>query len=49
MRSFLALAVVLWVLCGMIGAWMLQADGDVRLEMIARGPITLVKAFNEAD
>jgi hypothetical protein len=48
MRSLLALAVVLWVLCGMIGAWMLQADGDLRLKMIARGPITLVKAFHEA-
>jgi hypothetical protein len=47
MKSFLAFAVVLWLLCGLIGAWMLQGNGTLQPGMIAMGPITLVKAFNE--
>jgi hypothetical protein len=48
MKSFLVFAVVLWLLCGLIGAWMLRANGTLEPSMIAMGPITLVKAFNEA-
>jgi len=47
MKFFVGLAVFLWLICGAIGAWMkddLQLD---QWEMIAKGPITLIKAINE--
>ena len=47
MRSVLAFAMALWLLCGVIGAWM-QGSGTFELKTIAQGPITLVKAFNKA-
>jgi hypothetical protein len=39
--------VVLWILSGILGAWML---GDLHLrywQVIAKGPITLVRAIRE--
>jgi hypothetical protein len=37
----------IWLLCGIVGAWMLD-DLDARhWQLIAKGPITLAKAFNE--
>ena len=48
MKLFVGVAVFVWLLCGAIGAWMLDdLDGD-HWDMIAKGPITLVKAFNDA-
>lgn len=47
MKLFVAFAVFIWLLCGFIGAWMLEGGGELHLQMIARGPITLIKAFNE--
>jgi hypothetical protein len=35
---------VFWLICGVAGAWRL---GDMRAKTIARGPIALVRAFNE--
>jgi len=46
---FVGLALFLWLLCGVAGAWMLD-DLDLReWKTIARGPITLIKAINEAE
>lgn len=45
MKMFVGLGVFVWLLCGAIGAWM-KDDLD-QWEMIAKGPITLVKAINE--
>jgi hypothetical protein len=47
MKLFVALAVTVWLLCGLAGAWMLERDGELHWKMIAKGPITLVRAFNE--
>lgn len=45
------LAVVLilgsWLLCGLIGAWMLDDLDADHWKKIARGPITLAQAMNE--
>ena len=48
MKWFVTFAIVIWLLCGVAGAWMLGAGGDLRWKAIARGPITLVKAYNES-
>ena len=46
MKFALCVFAVLWLLCGVAGAWM-QGDLDsVHWKMIAKGPITLVHAFN---
>jgi hypothetical protein len=47
MKLFVALGVVFWLLCGLVGAWMLEGPDDLHWKMIAKGPITLVRAFNE--
>ena len=39
----------IWLLCGVAGAWMLDDLDSVHWKMIARGPITLVKAVNESN
>ncbi len=45
MKLFFGLAVFLWLMCGMIGAWMLD---DKHWDVIAKGPISLIKAINNA-
>jgi hypothetical protein len=48
MKLFVGVAVFIWMLCGLIGAWMLD-DLDLRhWDKIAKGPITLVKAWNDS-
>ena len=47
MKAFVALAVVIWILCGVAGSWMLH-NGEMRLKTIAYGPISLVKGYNSA-
>jgi hypothetical protein len=44
MKLFVGLFVFVWLLCGVVGAWWLD---DMHWRPIVRGPITLVKAFNE--
>jgi hypothetical protein len=39
--------VFIWLLCGMVGAWMLGDLDRQHWKSIARGPITLAKAVNE--
>jgi hypothetical protein len=47
MKLFLGFVIFFWLLCGLIGAWRLD-DLDVdHWKTIARGPISLVHAFNE--
>jgi hypothetical protein len=46
MKLFVACALLLWLVCGLIGAWMLEG-GNMHLKTIARGPISLVKGFDE--
>lgn len=47
MKLFVAVAVFIWLLCGLAGTWMLEGGGGGHWMLIAKGPITLVKAFNE--
>lgn len=47
MKWFVAFAIFLWFLCGFVGAWMLEGLDNLHVKTIARGPISLVKAFNE--
>ena len=47
MKAFVVFAVFIWLLCGFIGAWRLEGLGELHFKTIAKGPITLVKAFNE--
>jgi hypothetical protein len=44
MKLFIGFAVFIWLLCGLFGAWMLD---DMHFKTIARGPISLIKGFNE--
>ena len=47
MKLFVAVMIFVWILCGFIGAWRLEGLGDMHFKSIARGPLTLVKAFND--
>ena len=47
MKAFFVFAVFVWILCGFIGAWRLEGLGDLHFKTIARGPISLVHAFND--
>jgi hypothetical protein len=44
MKWFIGLAGSFWLICGLIGAWWL---GSVHIETIAKGPISLAKAYND--
>ena len=46
MKAFVVFAVFVWFLCGFVGAWMM---GDIQFRTIARGPISLVKAYDNAE
>jgi hypothetical protein len=47
MKLAIGVAVFLWLLCGLAGAWMMEGGDELHWKMIAKGPITLVHAFNE--
>jgi hypothetical protein len=47
MKLFIGLAIFIWLVCGLAGTWMLQGADDLQLKMIAKGPLTLIKAFND--
>ena len=44
MKLWLGIALLVWLICGLAGAWRL---GELHWKLIAKGPITLVKAFND--
>jgi len=47
MKLALGIALFVWLMCGLIGAWMLD-DLDLQdWKVIARGPITLARALND--
>ena len=47
MKFAVGIIVFLWLLAGLIGAWMLDELDRDHWKAIARGPITLAKAVNE--
>jgi hypothetical protein len=47
MKLAIIIAVVLWLLCGIGGAWRLNQLDRAHWKDIARGPITLAKALNQ--
>lgn len=46
MKLAVGILVFVWLLCGVAGAWMM-GDSSVHWKTIAKGPITLTKAFGE--
>jgi hypothetical protein len=46
-RVIFFIALFIWLVCGVAGAWMLDELSARHWDAIARGPITLAKAFNE--
>jgi len=50
MKLAVGVLLFLWLLCGLIGAWMmLDEDEELGLKAVAGGPITLIKAVNETE
>ena len=47
MKWAVILLLVVWLLCGVAGAWMLDDLDSDHWKTIARGPITLAKAVND--
>ncbi len=47
MKFAFGIAVFLWLLCGLIGAWILDDLDADHWKTIASGPITLADALNE--
>ena len=47
MKLAIGMLIFFWFLCGLIGAWRLEGRGDMHWKTIAKGPISMVKAFND--
>jgi hypothetical protein len=47
MKLAVGIAMFFWLLCGVIGAWILDDLDANHWKKIARGPITLAQALNE--
>ena len=47
MKLFVVFLAFFWLICGFAGAWRLEGLGEMRFKTIARGPISLARAFNE--
>ena len=47
MKFAIGIALSCWLLCGLVGAWMLDDLDRDHWKTIARGPITLHQALNE--
>jgi hypothetical protein len=45
MKPYIIGAIIIWLICGIVGAWMLGQD-RVDIRTIAGGPVTLIKGFN---
>jgi hypothetical protein len=45
MKLFIGFLLFVWLLCGFVGAWMLD---DMRFKTIARGPMSLLAGYNAA-
>jgi hypothetical protein len=46
MKFAIGIIVFLWLLCGVIGAWMLDDLDRQHLKEVALGPVTLADAWN---
>ena len=44
MKLLIGILIFVWFACGLFGAWRLH---DMSFKKIARGPITMAKAFDE--
>ena len=47
MKLFVIFVIFVWLICGFIGAWWQEGAGNMHFKTIAKGPITLVHAFND--
>lgn len=47
MKWAIGVVLLIWLLCGVIGAWRLDDLDANHWKMIARGPLTMARAFNE--
>jgi hypothetical protein len=47
MKLLVVFVLFFWFICGLAGAWMLEGKDDMHIKTIARGPLTLIDAFNE--
>jgi hypothetical protein len=47
MKLLVGVAVFFWLICGLVGAWMLDDLDSGHWKMIAKGPITLARALEE--
>ena len=47
MKLWIGVFVLFWLICGFAGDWMIDGLADLHWKEIAKGPITLVDAFNE--
>jgi hypothetical protein len=47
MKLLVGVAVFFWLICGLVGAWMLDDLDSRHWKMIAKGPITLHRALEE--
>lgn len=47
MKLAVGVLLFIWLLCGLIGDWMLEDGDDLQWKKVARGPITLIEAINE--
>ena len=48
MKMFLGVSIALWLLSGVVGAWMRDDLDAEHWRDIGKGPITLIKGFKEA-
>ena len=49
MKFAFGLFAFLWLLSGVAGAWVLDDLDSAHWKMIAKGPLTLIKAANDAE
>jgi hypothetical protein len=47
MKLWVGFAIFMWLLCGLVGEWRMHGAGNLHFKGIAKGPITLAKAFDE--
>jgi hypothetical protein len=47
MKLWFGFAVFFWLVCGLLGAWWLGELDAKYWKVIAKGPITLARAYNE--
>jgi hypothetical protein len=47
MKLLFTVGVIFWMVCGFAGECMLDGIRDLHWKAIARGPLTLVEAFDE--